>query len=190
MAKCGVDTSTHVAVKSRNVALSAKSQAFLIHLNDRIPKYLKTHMNPQRDGIEHLMDRRFNGPGLRPARAEVERFYANFAESNEALRQHWFPEKDALFKFKLDKYPEVADEPDLTVDEAMDIFSALWVAKIKNDRKEFIQEFDPSLGTAIKDAIPRAFPETGAAAPPASTARRGPVPTRNAGVRGQSCGRS
>ena len=30
----------------------------------------------------------------------------------------------------------------------------------------FIQEFDPSLGTAIKDAIARTFPEKGAAAPP------------------------
>ena len=69
-----------------NFALSAKSQAFLIHLNDRIPKYLETRENPDRGGIERLMDGRFNGPGLRPARAEVERFYANFAESNEALR--------------------------------------------------------------------------------------------------------
>jgi tetratricopeptide (TPR) repeat protein len=48
------------------------------------------------------------GSGWQPTRAEARAFVARFAQSNEAVRQRWFPDRPTLFAEDFDKLPEHA----------------------------------------------------------------------------------
>src|SRR5690606_6568355 len=53
------------------------------------------------------------------------RFLANFLDSNERVRQQWFPDRAQLFSDAMDMYPLV-EEPPPTFEHAVEIAVELW----------------------------------------------------------------
>ncbi|WP_026988861.1 sulfotransferase family protein [Fodinicurvata fenggangensis] len=100
-----------------NESLSAEAQIFLRYMNQRI----KT-----RKKLFSLLHRFRQGRGLLPSRTEAEGFLAQFSESNERVRQKWFPQRITLFDPDFNKYPDQSPDTDLSMDQALDIFAELW----------------------------------------------------------------
>ncbi len=110
-AACGLPDLPNASPPQRNPSLGAAAQAFLLRYNalrgdapgeeqDKIPHAMRTVLNA-----------RFSGRGMRPARAEAEAFLGHFRESNERVRAEFFPARERLFTEDFSRYPEVADRP-------------------------------------------------------------------------------
>jgi hypothetical protein len=60
------------------------------------------------------------GPGLRPARNDLERFQALFTDCNEAARRRWFPGRRTLFDIDFAQFPLEADDATTMLDTEFD----------------------------------------------------------------------
>ena len=120
-------------VESRNETMSAGAQKFLLEINKFLPRYIGNKVNENRGNIGHRVSMNFKGKGLLPTRQEAENFLKIFKDSNEKVRQKWFPEKKELFEVDFDKYPEKKElfggdfEKDYTF--AFEVFAKLWSEK-------------------------------------------------------------
>jgi hypothetical protein len=131
-----------VMTPRRNTDISARAQAFLINFYRCIADNERSGFASIRvtfrgrtsdalsEGAAKLRERMrnatracFPGSGGIPARAQVVMFLEQFANSNEAVRARWFPERQRLFEVDLDKYPESAPSVDFDPEEIMRIFS-------------------------------------------------------------------
>ncbi|MGF1445846.1 MAG: hypothetical protein ACFBRM_06550 [Pikeienuella sp.] len=126
-------------VANENEALSHPAQDFLCRFN-RAVGALDPEFNARARGeIGDILSKRFSGRGPRPARAEAEAFLARFAESNEACRAKWFPEREALFDPGFDDLPEREVASGLDLDRAMDMTAdlvhALFAAKTEAEHR-------------------------------------------------------
>ncbi len=112
-AACGLPDLPNASPPERNTSLGAAAQAFLLRYNALRGERLDAE--EKHDKIPHAMrtvlNARFSGRGMRPARAEAEAFLARFRESNERVRAEFFPARERLFTEDFSRYPEVADRP-------------------------------------------------------------------------------
>jgi hypothetical protein len=129
MAAIGLDASEFTPVKSKNESLSAQAQEFLRVMNGVCPPFLDLRPNPLRGDLFQLLQSVSPGEGAKPLRAELERFYSMFEDSNAAVAKRWFPGRQQLFDLDFDKYPTEGSNPALTMADAAPIFGALWERK-------------------------------------------------------------
>lgn len=119
---CGLEyTGAFTKVGVLNPSLTPEASVFLDHLNKTVKKFSDGRRNKGRAlVVRHLLSE-FPGSGLRPARAEAERFYAKYAAMNEAARARWFPGQTSLFDESFDVYPREAHGQTLAAADLMAI---------------------------------------------------------------------
>jgi len=80
------------------------------------------------DEINRLLDKEFNGSGVKPLRAEAVAFYDQIRASNERVRAAWFPDRETLFSEDFSAYPQTVDRPPTAkrvLDVAMTVLTSL-----------------------------------------------------------------
>ena len=126
----GVDMATLESIPNQNESLSVEAQLFLRTLNQYLPRYEdKKVLSTKRANIGGLLGQVASGKGMLPTESEAREFYALFAESNELVRQTWFPERSELFNIDFSKYPATKPDYELSQEAAFEIFANLWAAK-------------------------------------------------------------
>ncbi|MEO0621659.1 MAG: hypothetical protein AAF183_05465 [Pseudomonadota bacterium] len=113
-------------VRDANESLQPHAGEVLRRLNTAFPGYVDGDLNRMRGELGARIGTLFPGRGPRPARAAAEAFLAHFAESNEAVRRQWFPDREALFSADFSSYPETEDARAVTFDQAIEVMEALW----------------------------------------------------------------
>lgn len=113
LASCGLPASLNPGPVRRNPALPAEFQAFLSGLNRHLASAnddTQAPMNSElRDFCIYVAEQYLSGQPRRPARAQAQAFYRQFAASNERVRRRWFPGRDQLFSDCFAQYPETQD---------------------------------------------------------------------------------
>jgi hypothetical protein len=104
---------------SLNESLRPDAEVFLMHLNHSVKKFGPGGRNPGRRLIVRHLLAEYSGKGMRPARAAAERFYAGYAESNEAVRARWFPGHATLFNEDFDSYPDEGHDRSVATEDLM-----------------------------------------------------------------------
>jgi len=133
-------------IEKENESMSAEAQKFLLEINKILPRLIGNKVNKNRGNIGRLVSKNFKGKGLLPTRQEAENFFKKFKDSNEKVRQKWFPEKKALFEVDFDKYPEkkelFGDNFEKKYIDAFEIFAKLLSEKQEqiHHRKERLED--------------------------------------------------
>jgi len=133
-------------VKSRNQTMNADAQKFVLQINRAIPRIIGNEVNENRGNIGVYVHSHFKGKGLQPTRRDAENFFKLFKDSNEKVRQKWFPEKKELFEVDFDKYPEKKESFDGNFEKdyafAFEVFAKLLSEKQKriHNRKEQLKD--------------------------------------------------
>jgi hypothetical protein len=102
------------APKESNQSMNTAGQRLLVDLGRLIQakEKVKIVAGPLWKSLTDAVTAAAPGAGWRPARAAAQAFYAGFDESNEAVRQAWFPDRPALFDTDFSDYPEQPETPD------------------------------------------------------------------------------
>ena len=114
LAKAGIEVSVAADLPGRqsNVRLSLLAQTLLLRAGARFAR--QTNRGPLRNQpqwwrLAQVAAQRLPGLGWRPTREEAAAFLARFADSNEIVRQRYFPELGSLFGDDLSDLPEAAE---------------------------------------------------------------------------------
>jgi hypothetical protein len=147
-AACGLgDTRRLERPADRNEGITAAAQEFLRHLNLLDPPSADGTRAADRVLLEELIFRKLTGAGRRPSRDAAIRFRSLFDESNERVRQRWFPRRSSLFDDDFSMYPVdeeggsgfgdavVVSTVIIRALEAELAFRCGWIARMKKDRK-------------------------------------------------------
>ena len=116
---------------SRNSSILPEAQVFLADLAERVRQSGFTGVFMDVAGHEAMIKRigrEFNGRGAKPARADALAFFEEVRESNERIRQEWFPDRETLFSEDFSGYSEEATPepaPELVLKVAMSVLTAL-----------------------------------------------------------------
>lgn len=108
-----------------NESFSPAAQEIVRHLNERLAQgdvRLAAHDIP---ALIDRMTAAFAGPGRRPAKDDAAAFYQQFRDSNERVRQRWFPDRATLFDEDFSHYPEADDAESLSIEDAADLLVEL-----------------------------------------------------------------
>jgi hypothetical protein len=85
------------SVTESNISLSCTGISIMRRINELEPRIKDGVVNPVRKGIEHIIQKKYSGYKYRMP-PELEALYINtFADSNEWVREKWFPERKSLF---------------------------------------------------------------------------------------------
>jgi len=131
-------------VERINDDLSAEAQKVMSQINKVLPRFIGNKVNENRGNIGDLVTYNFKGKGLQPTRQIAENYFKKFKDSNEKVRQKWFPGKKELFEVDFDKYPEKKEsfggnfEKDYTF--AFEVF-----AKLLSEKQEQIRHLKEKL---------------------------------------------
>lgn len=104
------------AGRQENASLSRLAQTVLRRIiaaqGEQEPALSEVEMRRFCNRLSAQLERLCPGPGEKPSREAARRFLDAFADSNEAVRRAWFPERATLFSDMLDELPpEGALEP-------------------------------------------------------------------------------
>lgn len=116
----------YVEVRNANESLQPHAGEVLRRLNTAFPGYVGNDLNRMRGELGARIGTLFPGRGPRPSRAAAEAFYRHFEASNEAVRAHWFPDRQTLFAEDFSAYPESEDDRAVSFEQAMEVVEALW----------------------------------------------------------------
>ena len=125
----GKDMNDFDQVPNQNESLSLEAQLFLIKFNEFVPRFEGKQLSQKRANIGKLLSGIGDGKAILPTEAAAREFYGRFAESNEAVRATWFPNRDELFSVDFSKYPAEEPNHELSQEDAFQIFGELWSAK-------------------------------------------------------------
>ncbi len=124
----GLNWNNFEDVENINESLNADAQRFLIEINPFLPRFIDDKLNKERRNIVELVSHNRKGKGLLPSREQAENFVKIFDDSNERVRQKWFPERKKLFEVDFSIYPE-KQFSDTDCSFAFKIFAEIWSKK-------------------------------------------------------------
>lgn len=122
---------TELPPVERNPSLRPEAQEMLIRLARVMRADETAPPLTEQPGYQTLMNalnEAFPGRGRTPTRAQAIAYFDTVRESNERVRQRWFPDRKQLFREDFSRYPEVAaPEPqtDAVLDAALAGLAAL-----------------------------------------------------------------
>ena len=122
-------------VADQNESIRPAAQEFLRRLNPSLDPLPNLPIDEVRGPLAARLASLFPGRGARPARAEVEAFYAKFRPSNERLRQRYFPDRPTLFDEDFSAYPDVEDPRDASLEDLAAIAARLHVSAVAESRR-------------------------------------------------------
>jgi len=126
----GVDVSGFVKPTTVNDGLSSSAISLMRMMNSRIKR--GEDMDEARIQLENGVKSVFSGNPVLANRSEMETFFSLFDEVNEGIRKEFFPDAPTLFDVDFKDYPEILSQDDLSLDEAVDMFSKLWIERFRN----------------------------------------------------------
>ena len=104
----------------RNEAWDWRAVEFYRLMNDHLPALVDGKMPSERKRLEEVLKNCFpECEQRRLPRAEAMRFYEIYRESNDKLRDEWFPHQASVFQEDFSKYPENPAPRELSVEEAI-----------------------------------------------------------------------
>lgn len=101
-----LDPQRFVQTKEDNVSISALGVEIVRRINEAVPLWKDGRMNPLRKGFTPYFQEQYRGPKYAMPESLVQLYVKSFAESNEWVRQNYFPEREQLFVRK-----EAMDSP-------------------------------------------------------------------------------
>jgi hypothetical protein len=126
---CGVTLEAELpeTAAAANQSINLAGQAMLLKVAERIRSAgVGDIPSPSWDVTTKAASQALPGKGWVPTRQEAQAFVERYAESNEAVRRQWFPERAQLFSSDFNEYPEVA--PVVSQDEMIDAAARMLVA--------------------------------------------------------------
>lgn len=81
----------------QNRSMSAEGMRAMERLNPYFPPRIGRRRNPLRSLLLRLVEARYDGEGPVMDSVAAERFYGQFHESNDAVRERYFPDRKVLF---------------------------------------------------------------------------------------------
>jgi hypothetical protein len=140
----GIDVAQFQKPPRQNVSINRTGQQLLRILNDRIPRFTESGGNPLRGDMVDIIDAHYAGR-TPPLSSSLHAAYRSaFRDSNEYLRQRFFPHIPSLFDE--DPAPD-ADESHagLTKEQILDFMTVAWTTHVseilwlRKDNKTFRQ---------------------------------------------------
>jgi hypothetical protein len=126
---CGVigltDFSWLQRSKQSNESLRPIALRFLAEMNRHIPLVVNGTANPLRMNIIRAIEQHYAGSGPVASKDKALWFYSQFQQSNELVRQKYFPDRAQLFSDDFSMYQDVGQAPDLTFEDAARMASIL-----------------------------------------------------------------
>lgn len=118
-------------IAPQNRSMQSQAQEFLALFSDHVPVFLwdERKRNELRGGVSNILSEYYDGKGYQPSRSAAQSYYSKIKESNDRLAGKWFGAR-SLFNEDFSMYPECAT-PDLTIDQAIEISSRLWMEQQK-----------------------------------------------------------
>ncbi|HUB49103.1 MAG TPA: hypothetical protein VMB73_29355 [Acetobacteraceae bacterium] len=116
LAACGLPDWLGEGMPSRNRAIPAAGQHFLVRLNGYHANANPSMPPEARDVCTAILESNLRGRPRFPARVDAERFYARYRAANERVRAAWFPKQPRLFAEDFSQYPEVSARCDAEAD--------------------------------------------------------------------------
>ena len=120
LAACGLEmTGEFERPGWRNPSLSPRAEIFLQHFFRLRDAQGKTGGWEKRPSAVRYVMQLFPGSGSSLPRKAAKAFYAEYAQSNEAVRARWFPDRTTLFKEDFSAYPESRLDEEMDQEEFM-----------------------------------------------------------------------
>jgi len=113
--RLNIETNSMVHPGRPNKGLGKSAMVFLMSVNRHFLR-LKASEAARQKVLEYL-DEVESGGSIKPDKCSVNSFMQQFSDSNEQVRERWFPERSQLFTIRLDSYPETATQPELLEEE-------------------------------------------------------------------------
>lgn len=127
----GIPNNVDISVDMKtNPSLTPAACVFFRAFNEGFPRFVDGKPNDMRRTVRETLEEHFPGKGLMPSRCDVIKYMEQFHESNEYIRQTWFPSQSTLFFEDYSAYPEVQD--DVEVDEVIRVFNKVWEQRLKD----------------------------------------------------------
>ena len=123
----------HVA--DQNTSILPEGQEFLRLVNFHLERLGSLPIEEVRGPLTALLEQLFPGRGARPAREDAEAFYACYHQSNEAVRQRYFPQRAHLFDADFSDYPAIADHRDFAPDAMARVAARIHMASNEEVRR-------------------------------------------------------
>jgi len=93
-------------VENFNESLNEDAQKFFLRINKFLPRFIGDKPNKAHEVLVKIISDNNIGKGSIPTRMEAENFFNIFADSNERVREKWFPKRKKLFEIDFSIYPE------------------------------------------------------------------------------------
>jgi hypothetical protein len=117
------------AIKDRNKSVDAGAILFLAGINPYLPAFVDGKPSELRADLVELLEQLAGPEKINVERMVARRYFEKFRESNEKLRERWFPDRERIFSEDFDDYPvEVASELS-RIAKCFEIMAALWLQK-------------------------------------------------------------
>ncbi len=116
---------------SKNPSIDRLAQRFLAAFNNKRRMRFGDKSEHYRMALVRMLEKHFSGGvGVKPSQARAQEFLAQFAEGNEAIRQHYFPDVPApLFGDDFSMYPQQEEDWVAPIGMAFDAGARLFVAQ-------------------------------------------------------------
>ncbi len=133
----GLDINKHELTlpQNQNESLSLLGLILLKNLNEKIKSFYAAETDNQRNDLLKFITTHFSKPGFVMPREMFEAYDAYFADSNEWIRQNYFPEEQVLFPYKIPEASRV-DISENELKNITDFITDIWFSRstILNDK--------------------------------------------------------
>ncbi|GAB3526565.1 hypothetical protein [Arthrobacter monumenti] len=122
----GLDIRSCSLPERKNQSLNPTGIEFLRRMNPHFPRFINNAHNPSRSELVSLVERTFPGHGPQVSQQKALDFYSKFAESNEAVRRRYFPDRSTLFTPNFDSIDDAGAKVPTTEAEWFKLFADFW----------------------------------------------------------------
>ncbi len=115
--------------QNKNRSLSITGLEILKRINEKIPRFINDKLNPIRSDIVDFFENHFSESKYFMGKEMVLRYQQAFKDSNEWVREKYFPEKSSLFPLK--EYPQETKSqiPQDELNRLATLISDIWIEK-------------------------------------------------------------
>lgn len=117
---------------SANISLDRLGLELLRRINRDLPRFRDNRPNKLRADIKQYFETHFcDGPKLEPTAAQIADFEAYFADSNDWVRERFFPERETLFAPRRIPEDPAPMLPQAELDRIAGFLTDIWISKQK-----------------------------------------------------------
>lgn len=123
----GIDiTDDYMRPADQNESLSQLAVELLSRVNVAVPRIRDGKIDNNRKALVDLIRRHCSGPSYSPPTSLLEQYRKYYADSNEWVRRHYFPERETLFMEAPSVSPGVVGASEMELDVIADLIVSIW----------------------------------------------------------------